>query len=326
MKHLFIGGTGNISADCTREALRRGHDVWHINRGNRGSIDGVTTLCVDAKNADAVKAALKDETFDTVTDFIAFTKEDVERDIELFRGRTRQFVFISSASAYHKPVRSYVITESTPLHNPFWTYSQNKALCEQHLVDEYRASSFPITIVRPSHTYSDGWFPTTFGSSDYTIVARILAGKPIIVHGDGRSLWTLTHTEDFARAFVSLLGHPRAIGEAYHITSDDVLDWEEIHLTIARALGREIEIVHIPSDFIAALEPSRGAGLLGDKAFSVVFDNAKIKSLVPGWNAVIPFHEGVARSLAWREAHPETKLTDQSLEAEIERILAAWRP
>ncbi len=326
MKHLFIGGTGNISADCTREALRRGHEVWHVNRGNRAPIDGVTTLSVDAKNADAVKAALKDETFDTVTDFIAFTAEDVERDIEVFRGRTRQFVFISSASAYHKPVRSYVITESTPLHNPYWQYSRNKIACEERLIAEYRASGFPITIVRPSHTYSDGWFPTSFGSPDYTVVARILAGKPIIVHGDGRSLWTLTHTEDFARAFVSLLGHPRAIGEAYHITSDDVLDWEEIHLTIARALGREIEIVHIPSDFIAALEPGRGAGLLGDKAFSVVFDNAKIKALVPGWNAVIPFHEGVARSLAWREQHPETKVTDQALDAEIERILAAWRP
>lgn len=325
MKHLFIGGTGNISTDCTREALRSGHEVWHINRGSRPSVPGVQTVQVDAKDEAAVAAALGDETFDTVTDFIAFTPNDIERDIRLYSGRTRQFVFISSASAYHKPVRHYRIVESTPLHNPFWDYARNKIACEDRLVAEYRTNGFPVTIVRPSHTYSDGWLPSSFGSRDYTVAARILADKPIIVHGDGRSLWTLTHTEDFARAFVPLLGHPRAVGEAYHITSDEVLDWDAIHQTIAVALGREARLVHIPSDFIAERDPARGAGLLGDKSHSVVFDNTKIKSLVPGWTARIPFHVGVARSLAWWGTRPEAQKSDPTLDAEIEGILAAWK-
>lgn len=324
MKHLFIGGTGNISADCTREALRVGHEVWHLNRGNRNAIPGVRTIQVDATDEQAVAAALGNESFDTVTDFIAFSPSDIDRDIRLYQNRTRQFVFISSASAYHKPVKHFQITESTPLHNPFWDYSRQKIACEERLLAEYRRSGFPVTIVRPSHTYSDGWLPSSFGSRDFTVAERILSGKPVIVHGDGRSLWTLTHTEDFARAFVPLLGNPRTTGEAYHITSDDVLDWDAIHTTIASQLGREANIVHIPSDFIADVAPSRGGGLLGDKAHSVVFDNTKIKSLVPGWVARIPFHEGVTRSLAWYEAHPEEKIANPELEQEIEHILSAW--
>ncbi|MFW6212806.1 MAG: SDR family oxidoreductase, partial [Spirochaetota bacterium] len=278
MRVLFIGGTGNISLACTREAVQKGIDVFHLNRGTRKVAvpSEVETITADIRNVEETQSKLTDLEFDVVVDWIAFTPEHIQNDLELFRERARQFVFISSASVYHKPVRHPIITESTPAHNPFWRYSQQKIACEQLLSQEYAQGGFPMTIVRPSHTYSDGWFPTTFGH-DFTVPQRILDGKPIVVHGDGQSLWTITHVDDFAKAFVGLLGEPSAIGETFHITSDEAITWDQIHIAIGHAIGREPELVHIPSETIGQFDPEFGAGLLGDKRYSVVFDNAKIK-------------------------------------------------
>ncbi len=323
MKILFIGGTGNISLACTREALGRGHEVYHLNRGNNPGVSGVTSLKADVRDLSAAQRALEHMTFDVVADFIAFTPDHIRSDLELFREKTRQFIFISSASVYHKPVRHHVITESTPAFNPFWTYSQNKIACEHLLFQAYREEGFPVTIVRPSHTYSDGYIPLPLGS-DFTIPRRILDGRPVPVHGDGSSLWTLTHSQDFARGFAGLLGNPRALGETYHITSDEALSWETITLLVGEVLGREPRMVHIPSDSIARLEPELGAGLLGDKTYSVVFDNSKIKNAVPGYQAVIPFHEGLRRSVAWFMADEKRQTINPHLEKALEHILGHW--
>jgi nucleoside-diphosphate-sugar epimerase len=260
--------------------------------------------------------------FDAVVDWIAFTPEHIRTDLDLFRDKSDQYVFISSASVYHKPVRNHVITESTPAYNPYWRYSQNKIACEQLLWKEYAENGFPMTIVRPSHTYSDGWFPTTFGK-DFTYPQRMLDGKPIVVHGDGSSLWTITHTDDFAKGFTGLLGHPGAIGETFHITGDEQLSWDEIHRAIGRAVGAEPEIVHVPSEIIARFDPDVGAGLLGDKQFSVVFDNAKIKRYVPGFQATIPFWEGMRRSMRWVRENPDRKVIDEETNALVDRIIGA---
>ena len=280
----------------------------------------------DNQDDEAVERVLSDHEFDCIVDWIAYTPEQIEIAIKRYSNRTKQFVFISSASVYHKPPSHYLITESTPAYNPFWDYSQRKIDCERRLIDAYEQAGFPVTIVRPSHTYNVGWLPTTFGSSDYTIPKRIIDGKRIVVHGDGESLWTLTHADDFAKGFVGLMGHPRAIGETFHITSDDVLSWNQIHRTIGRALGVEPKIVHVSSDLIARLVPAVGPGLLGDKAFSVVFDNSKIKRYVPDYHATIPFHEGVNRSLAWfasSDASDESRRSiSQETNADIEKILA----
>jgi nucleoside-diphosphate-sugar epimerase len=224
---------------------------------------------------------------------------------------------------YHKPVRNHVITESTPAFNPYWEYSRQKIACEEILREEYVRTGFPVTIVRPSHTYSIGWFPTTFGSPDFTYPQRMLDGKPIVVHGDGLSLWTITHADDFAKAFVGLLGHPGAIGETFHITGDEALSWDEIHLTIGRALGVEPRIVHVPSEVIARFDPDTGAGLLGDKRYSVIFDNTKIKRLVPGYQATITFAEGMRRSARWIEEHPDRKRIVGSINDLTDRLIAA---
>ncbi len=327
MKVLFIGGTGNLSLDCTVEAVRAGIEVFHLNRGNRTVVlpEGVTTLKADIRKPAEVTAALKGMSFDAVVDWIAFTPDHIETDIGLFAGRTRQFVFISSASAYKKPVTHQVITEGTLLHNPYWEYSRNKIACEERLVREYRDHGFPITIVRPSHTYSVGWFPTVFGSPDFTVPARMLAGKPVIVHGDGQSLWTLTHTKDFAVGFTGLLGNPQAIGEVFQITSDEALTWDEIHHSVAHALGVEANIVHMPSEFIARHNPERGAELLGDKAYSVIFDNSKIKRFVPAYRATIPFHLGMRWSAEWYQSHPEAKVIDKKRDEEIEHLLSKYQ-
>ena len=319
MKALFIGGTGNISTACSIEGIRNGIDLVHLNRGSRQTsvIEGVRSIHADIRDKEATTRALGTEEFDCVVDWIAFTPEHVEQDIELFAGRTRQFIFISSASVYKKPPADYVITESTPAYNPFWKYSQDKIACERRLIDEYELHGFPITIVRPSHTYGVGWLPTTFGSRDFTIPQRMLDGKKIVVHGDGQSLWTITHTEDFAKGFVGLMGHPRASGEIFHITSDEQPTWDQIHQTIAAALGVEARMVHVASETIAAISPKYGPGLLGDKMYSLVFDNTKIKRFVPGFQATVPFHRGVARSIEWLLADPSR----QEIDAETDRLI-----
>lgn len=325
MKVLFIGGTGAISTAVSRLALARGIELVHLNRGRRDSGPaGVRQITTDVHDVAATRAALAGETFDVVVDWIAYTREDIERDLALFSGRVGQFVFISSASAYQKPPAHYLITESTPLHNPFWVYSQNKIACELRLEQAYRETGFPITIVRPSLTY-EHFFPIALGGwGCFTLADRIRRGAPIVVHGDGASLWVVTHSDDFAKGFVGLLGHTQAIGHAFHITTDEVLTWDQIYRTIGAALGAEPRMVHIASEFIAGVVPELAGGLLGDKAWSVVFDNTKIKTFVPGFQATIPLREGVRRTLAWFEADPRRMRIDPAVNAELDLILAAY--
>jgi nucleoside-diphosphate-sugar epimerase len=326
MNILFIGGTGNISSACAARALTQGHSLVFLNRGSRPESvpDGVETIRADIRDRAAAGKALGSRRFDAVVDWVAFTVPHVEADHVLFRERTDQYIFISSASAYRKPPNHWVITEGTDLFNPYWRYSRDKIACEAWLMERHRGDGFPVTIVRPSHTYSDGWFPTSFGSAGFTVAARMLAGQPVVVHGDGSSLWTITHAEDFARAFTDLLGNPMARGEVFHITSEEAISWDGIHRTIGQALGVEPKIVHIPSDFIAGVSPERGAELLGDKAYSVVFDNSKIRRFAPNYANLIPFHAGMRRSAAWFDGHPERKVRDPKIDGEIELVLREW--
>jgi nucleoside-diphosphate-sugar epimerase len=327
MKILFIGGTGNISLDCTHAVLEKGYELFHLNRGNHPEFvpAGVTALKADIRNPQQTRKVLKGMQFDSIVNWVAFLPEHIERDIQIFSDITDQYVFISSASAYLKPPNHWIITESTPLANPFWQYSRDKIACEAFLRSAHREMGFPMTIVRPSHTYGKTWIPTSFGSRDYTVPNRMLHGKEIIVHGDGQSIWTLTHSRDFAQGFSGLLGNSLALGEDFHITSDEALTWDNIHRIIARGLGVEPKIVHIPSDFISRFSPKKGASLLGDKAYSTVFDNSKIKRFVPDYQPAIPFQTGIQESLAWYEAHPEAKGMDPNVDAEIEQILSAWK-
>ena len=327
MRILFIGGTGNISSECTRAVVEKGHELFHLNRGSRQdeAPADVTTLQADIRDLHQTKKVLKGLRFDSVVNWIAFLPEHVDQDIDLFSGATDQYVFISSASVYQKPPQHRIVTESTPLANPYWQYSRDKIACEERLHSAYAKTGFPVTIVRPSHTYGHTWIPTSMGSRDFTVPQRMLSGKEIIVHGDGQSIWTLTHSKDFARGFIGLLGNSRAVGEAFHITSDEALTWDTIHTTIARELGVQARIVHIPSDFIARFSPEKGGSLLGDKAYSTVFDNAKIKRLVPDFRASVDFATGIRESVAWFDAHPDARIVDSNTEALIERLLAAWR-
>jgi len=324
LRVLFIGGSGIISSACSRVAVERGIELFVLNRGRsavRPLPPGVTALQADIREPVSVRPEIEDLEFDAVVDWVAFTPEHVRTDIELFRGRTGQYVFISSASAYQTPPARVPVTESTPLRNPYWQYSRDKIACEDLLTAAYRDEGFPATIIRPSHTYDQTSVP--FGGG-WTVLGRMLAGKPVIVHGDGTSLWTLTHHDDFARAFVPLLGHPRTIGEAIHITSDDVLTWNQIAEALAAALGVTARLVHVPSDAIAAADAQWGAGLLGDKAHSMVFDNAKVRGLVPGWQAVIPFERGAGEIAGWYLADPARQVTDTSLDAVMDKLAAAW--
>ena len=327
MKVLFIGGTGFISTAVSRLAVARGFELYHLNRGRRGApVDGVQSIVADVHQPDHARRALGDHAWDVVVDWIAYTPADIERDLALFAGRTNQFIFISSASAYQKPPAHPLTTESTPLHNPYWAYSRNKIACEQRLLEAWRADGFPATIVRPSHTY-DTNLPIAIGGWDsYTLIDRIKRGRPLIVHGDGSSLWVVTHSDDFARGFVGLLGNPHTLGHAFHITSDEVLTWNQLYTTIADAAGAEPHLVHIASDFIARVAPDLADGLLGDKSWSVIFDNSKIKTFVPGFQAVIPFREGVRRTLAWYHADPQRQWIDEAVNAEMDHILAAYQP
>jgi nucleoside-diphosphate-sugar epimerase len=324
LRVLFIGGTGVVSSACSRVAVAHGIDLFVLNRGrstDRPLPPGVTTLRADVREPRSVRQEIKDLHFDAVVDWVAFTPDQVRTDIELFRGRTGQYVFISSASAYQTPPARVPVTESTPLRNPFWAYSRGKIACEDLLVAAYREQGFPATIVRPSHTYDQTLVPFDGG---WTVLGRMLAGKPVVVHGDGTSLWTLTHHEDFARAFVPLLAHPRTLGEAVQITSDDVLTWNQIAEALAAALGVSARVVHVPSDAIAAADPDWGAGLLGDKAHSMIFDNAKVRGLVPGWRAVIPFEQGAREIADWYRADRARQVTDTRLDAVMDKLTAAW--
>ena len=324
LRVLFIGGSGVISSACSRVAVESGIELFVLNRGrstSRPLPPGVTMLRADIREPGSVRDEIKDLEFDSVVDWVAFTSGQVQADIDLFGGRTAQYVFISSASAYQTPPARMPVTESTPLRNPFWQYSRDKIACEALLVGAYRDRGFPATIVRPSHTYDQTSVPF---DGKWTVLGRMLAGKPVIVHGDGTSLWTLTHHDDFARAFVPLLGHPRTLGDAFHITSDDVLTWNQIAQTLAAALGVTARLVHVPSDAIAAAEPDWGAGLLGDKAHSMVFDNAKLRRVVPGWHAVIPFEQGARQIVDWYLADPARQVTDAGLDAVMDKLAAAW--
>ena len=328
MKVLFIGGTGIISTACTRLALERGIDLTLLNRGRRTvpMPAGAKTLTADIDDAVAVSQALAGASFDAVVDWIAFEPAHVERDIALFRGRTRQYIFISSASAYQKPATNYLITESTPLANPYWDYAQQKIACEDRLMRAYREEGFPITIVRPSLTYGDSQITLAINSwtKSYTVVDRMRRGKKVIVPGDGSSLWVITHNTDFAKGLVGLLAREQAIGHAFHITSDEVMCWDQWYRLTAEASGAEPHLVHIPSDFIAACVPEARGGLLGDKAVSVVFDNTKIKRFVPGYCATVPYTQGIRRTIAWFDADPARRQIDDQANTLWDKLLEAY--
>jgi len=326
MKVLFIGGTGNISTIVSQMAVERGIHLTLLNRGKQEiNIPGVRWITADIHNPQEVETALAKETFDVVVNWIAFTPQHVQADVARFLGKVGQYIFISSASCYQKPPTDIIIRESTPLHNPYWLYSRDKIDCENLLMQTYREQGFPVTIVRPSHTY-DRHIPVAIGGWDsYTLVDRMLRGAPVIVHGDGSSLWAVTHAEDFSRGFLGLLGHPRAIGQDFHITSDERLTWNDIYTSLAAAVGVKPNIVHIATDFIIRQKPEMTGGLLGDKSWSVIFDNSKIKSYVPEYQAVIPFHQGIRRTLAWFDAKPERKWIDEKAEEEMEDILRAYQ-
>jgi nucleoside-diphosphate-sugar epimerase len=328
MKVLFIGGTGIISTACSRLAVQRGNDLTLVTRGQHSAvtIDGAKTLQADIADRAAVERVLQGCSFDVVVNWIAFTAADIERDLELFRGRTSQYIFISSASAYQKPSTSYLITESTPLANPHWDYSRNKIACEERLLKAYRDEQFPITIVRPSLTYGEGLIPLVINSwqRSYTVVDRMLKGQKVIVPGDGTSLWVITHNTDFAKGFTGLLGHRQAIGHAFHITTDEVLTWDQIYWTVAEAVGVEPRIVHIPSDFVVACLPGMEGTLIGDKSVSVVFDNSKIKRFVPDYVATTRFSQGIRQSLAWFDAAPDRKLIDAEQNIVWNKLIAGY--
>ena len=324
MKVLFIGGTGNISSASSRLAIKKGIDLYHLNRGRSTVlISGVKTLVGDINKPNEL-IELANHDWDVVVNWIAFTPEDIERDIALFRGKTKQYIFISSASCYQTPLSYPIITESTPLYNNLWDYSNEKIKCEDRLMSAYREDGFPITIVRPSLTY-DTVIPIAIGGfMEYTTADRILKGKEIIIHGDGTSLWTVTHSDDFARGFIGLLGLTQTIGHAFHITSDEILSWNTIYRILAESLGQEAKIVHIASDFICKIEPSFTGTLLADKAESVIFDNTKIKTFVPSFKATIPFALGIKRTLKWLDENPDRKFINPESTEKIERVLKKY--
>jgi nucleoside-diphosphate-sugar epimerase len=324
MKVLFIGGTGIISSACSRIAIESGIQLFHLRRGKTGRPVplGIKILAGDIRDPGSARAALGNQKFDVVVDFIAFTPDQVAFDMDLFAGRTGQYVFISSASAYQTPPLSLPVTESTPLDNPIWEYSRNKIACEEALLAAFRKNKFPFTVVRPSHTYDRTLFPFHGG---YTVIQRMRQGKPVVVHGDGTSLWTLTHHEDFARAFVPLLGHARAIGDFFHITSDEWLSWDQIHHMMAKAAGTSAQIVHLPSEVIAKHDRDWGDSLLGDKTHSMIFDNSKVKRLVPGWEAKIPFSRGAEEIMAYYDGDPIRQVVDSGFDATMDRLVEVSR-
>ncbi len=326
LKVLFIGGSGIISSACSALAIERGVELHVLNRGQsslRPLPEGVVVHRGDVRDASSVREALHGHEFDAVVDWVAFTPEHVATDVELFRGRTGQYVFISSASAYQTPPSRLPVTESTPLRNPYWQYSRDKIACEDLLLTAYRDEGFPATVVRPSHTYDRTLVPFDGG---WTMVERMRQARPVVVHGDGSSLWTLTHNTDFARGFVALLGNPRTLGEAFHITSDDVLTWDAIARCLADAAGVEADIVHVPSDAIAAADPAWGAGLLGDKTHSFVLDNRKIRSIAPDFATTVRFEQGAREIVAWYDEDPVRKQVDARMDRLMDELVSRWAP
>ena len=325
MRALFIGGTGFISAAVSRQAVAEGFDLYLLNRGLRGAPPaGTHPLTADINNPGEVRAVLRGMRFDVIVNWIAYTPADIERDLALFKGSVGQYVFISSAAAYQKPPTHYVITEETPLANPFWDYARGKIACEERLRRARAEEGFPATIVRPSHTYETNFPVAVGGGGTYTLADRMRRGLPVVVHGDGTSLWTLTHSEDFARGFLGLLGRRETVGQAFHITSDEVLTWEQIYRAIAEALGVEANLLHVPSDFITRAVPRLSGTLHGDKKWSAVFDNGKIKRFVPGFRAAVPFREGIRRTVEWFEADERRRRVDESLSEEMNLIVRSY--
>ena len=330
MRILIIGGTGTISSAITRQLAASGQDLWLLNRGTRKQEvpAGVKQIVADISNEEEVERLLGDMQFDAVCEFIGFVPEQVERDIRLFKGRTRQYVYISSASAYNKPASNHVINEGTTLANPYWEYSRNKSACEELLMKEYRENAFPVTIVRPSHTYCERSVPVSVHGlkGSWQVLKRMIDGKPVVVQGDGSSLWTLTWNEDFARGFIGLLGNPKAIGEAFQIMSDESLTWNQVYKCVADALGVAFHPYYVSSEFLAAVAPKEydfTGNLLGDKSVTVVFDCSKLKRVVPGFQATTRFHEGVRRCVDYLLSHPELQVEDEEFDAWCDQVIAA---
>ena len=330
MKILIIGGTGTISSAITRQLAAQGHDLWLLNRGNRSSEvpAGVKQVVCDINNETEVLRLLGTDTFDAVCEFIGFLPSQVERDIRLFQGRTRQYVYISSASAYNKPAPNHVITEGTTLANPHWQYSRDKIACEELLLKAWREEGFPITIVRPSHTYCERGVPVSVHGpkGSWPVLKRMMEGKPVIIQGDGTSLWTLTWNEDFARGFIGLLGNLKAIGEAFQIMSDEQLTWTQVYQSIANALGVGLKPYYVASEFLAAVAPREWdfeGNLLGDKSLTVIFDCSKLKRAVPGFQCTTRFDEGVRRCIAYLTAHPELQVEEPEFDDWCDRVIAA---
>ena len=323
MKVLFIGGTGIISSACAPLAISAGIDLYLLNRGQsfRPTPPDAQVLHGDIRDPQSVRSAIAGHHFDVIVNWIAFTPEHIETDLDLFRGQTSQYIFISSASAYQTPALTLPVTESMVLDNPYWLYSRNKIACEERLIRAYREEKFPVTIVRPSHTYDCTVLPMDGG---YTVVNRMLQGKKVIVHGDGSSLWTLTHHADFAKGFVGLLGNSRTLGDAVHITSDEWLTWNQIFEMVAHAAGTTANIAHIPSELIAAHDPRWGAGLMGDKAHSLIFDNSKIKRLVPEFAATILYVRGAQEVIAWYNADPARRKINEDFDRLCDRLIASY--
>lgn len=329
MNVLIIGGTGTISMAITRKLATEGHQLFLLNRGNRTVElpDNVKFIQVKDVNDEAdVKAKIAGMKFDVVCDFIIFHKEQAERDFRLFSGVTKQFIFISSASAYHKPLSSYIITEGTTMANPYWKYSREKIECEEYFFNQYKSNGFPITVVRPSHTYDERSVPLGVHGAhgSWQVVKRMMQGKPVIIQGDGTSLWTMTHNSDFAKAFVGLMGNPHAIGEAFQITSDETLTWNQIYQSIAKALDVELKPYYVASDFLAAVGNYDLEGsLIGDKANSVVFDNTKLKRAVPGYQPTVSFAQGVKQTIDYVLAHPELQKEDPVFDQWCDQVIAS---
>lgn len=330
MKIFMIGGTGTISSAITRQLAAAGHDLWLLNRGTRKDEvpENVKQVIADINDEEDVLKKLGDAQFDTVCEFIGFITSQVERDLRLFSGRTRQYVYISSASAYNKPARNHIITEGTTLANPYWQYSRDKIACEELLMKAYREKGFPVTIVRPSHTYCERGIPVSVHGpkGSWQVLKRMMEGKPVLIQGDGSSLWTLTWNEDFARGFIGLLGNPKAIGEAFQIMSDETLTWNQIYESVAHALGVECHPYHVASAFLAAVCPKEYdllGNLLGDKSVTVSFDCTKLKRAVPGFCATTCFDEGVRRCVDYLLAHPELQVEDPEFDAWCDRVIEA---
>ncbi len=326
MKVLFIGGTGTISSAITRQLAAKGEDLYLLNRGNKNDTlpAGVKTITCDINDEAAAAKALEGMQFDVVCDFIGFVTSQLERDYRLFAGKTKQFMYISSASAYHKPVRDYRITEGTALVNPYWEYSRNKIACEDFLMKMYRENGFPVTIIRPSHTYCENSVPMGVhgNNGSWQVLKRMLEGKPVIIHGDGTSLWTITSNEDFAKGFIGLMGNPHAIGEAFQITNDESLTWNQIYQIVADSLGVELKPYHVASEFLAAISNyDFTGGLIGDKANTVVFDNSKLKAAVPGFVPVIRAEEGIRKTVEYVLAHKECQVDDPEFDAWCDKVI-----